>query len=104
MTKDLDTPEELALTEEVCDAVNVAITALSVDQDTAIVLREFEGLSYSQVAEAMFCLVGTVRLRVFRADEAIHYQLRHILDDGLGRSRRVAPAMRRSMSEVSCPV
>jgi RNA polymerase sigma-70 factor (ECF subfamily) len=104
MTKDLDTPEELALTEEVCDAVNAAITALSVDQQTAIVLRELEGLSYSQVAEAMFCPIGTVRSRVYRARKAIDYQLRHIFDDGLGRSRRVAPAMRRLMSEVSCPV
>jgi RNA polymerase sigma-70 factor (ECF subfamily) len=103
MTKDLDTPEELALTEEVCNAVNAAIAALSVDQQTAIVLRALEGLSYSRVAEIMFCPVGTVRSRVFRAREAIDHQLRHIFDDSLGRSRRVAPAMPRSMSEVSCP-
>jgi RNA polymerase sigma-70 factor (ECF subfamily) len=103
MTRELDTPEELVSTEEMCNAVNAAITALSSDQRTALVLRELDGLSYSQVAEAMFCPVGTVRSRVFRAREAIDHQLRHLFDDGLGRSRRVAPAMLRPRAEVSCP-
>lgn len=86
--RDLDTPEELALTNEICAAVNTAIEALGEEQRTAIVLREFHGLSYSQVAAAMSCPVGTVRSRVFRAREAIDGQLRHVFDDGLGRARR----------------
>ncbi len=86
--KELDTPEELALTDEICDSVNSAIEALCEEQRTAIVLREFQGLSYSQVASAMSCPVGTVRSRVFRAREAIDNQLRRIFDDGIGRSRR----------------
>jgi RNA polymerase sigma-70 factor (ECF subfamily) len=85
--KEMDTPEELALTEEICGAVNAAIDALADEQRTAIVLREFEGLTYSQVASAMSCPVGTVRSRVFRAREAIDHQLRHVFDDGLGRTR-----------------
>jgi RNA polymerase sigma-70 factor (ECF subfamily) len=87
---ELDTPEELALTEEICDLVNAAIESLSEEQRTAIVLREFEGLSYSQVASAMACPVGTVRSRVFRARETIDNQLRDIFDDGLGRVRHNA--------------
>jgi RNA polymerase sigma-70 factor (ECF subfamily) len=94
--KDLDTPEELALTEEICSAVNASIDALCEEQRTAIVLRELEGLSYSQVACAMSCPVGTVRSRVFRAREAIDDQLRHVFDDGLGRTRsRVSSGSRR---------
>jgi RNA polymerase sigma-70 factor (ECF subfamily) len=73
--KELDTPEELALTEEICDAVNGAIGELCEEQRTAIVLRELEGLSYSEVASAMSCPLGTVRSRVFRAREAINAQL-----------------------------
>ena len=84
--KELDTPEELALTDEICDSVNAAIEALCEEQRTAIVLREFQGLSYSQVASAMSCPVGTVRSRVFRAREAIDSQLRRVFDDGLGRA------------------
>jgi RNA polymerase sigma-70 factor (ECF subfamily) len=85
--REMDTPEELALTDEICGAVNAAIEALADEQRTAIVLREFEGLTYSQVASAMSCPVGTVRSRVFRAREAIDDQLRHVFDDGLGRAR-----------------
>jgi len=84
---DLDTPEELALTDEICSAVNASIEALGEEQRTAIVLREFQGLTYSQVASAMSCPVGTVRSRVFRAREAIDSQLRHVFDDGLGRTK-----------------
>jgi RNA polymerase sigma-70 factor, ECF subfamily len=85
--KEMDTPEELALTDEICGEVNAAIDALADEQRTAIVLREFEGLTYSQVASAMSCPVGTVRSRVFRAREAIDHQLRNVFDDGLGRAR-----------------
>lgn len=95
--KDLDTPEELALTEEIRSAVSASIDALREEQRTAIVLRELEGLSYSQVASAMSCPVGTVRSRVFRAREAIDNQLRHVFDDGLGRARNhMSPRSRRT--------
>jgi RNA polymerase sigma-70 factor, ECF subfamily len=96
MPADLDTPEELALTDEICDAVNNAIETLAEEQREAILLREFEGFSYSQVASAMSSPVGTVRSRVFRAREAIDGRLRRIFDDGLGRTRRAATSR-------SCP-
>jgi len=85
--RELDTPEDLALSDEAWGVVNAAIAALCEEQRIAIVLRELQGLSYSQVASTMDCPVGTVRSRVFRAREAIDRQLRHIIDDGLGRSR-----------------
>jgi RNA polymerase sigma-70 factor (ECF subfamily) len=85
--KDLDTPEDLALADEVFDAVNGAIESLCEEQRTAIVLRELQGLSYSQVASAMGCPVGTVRSRVFRARETINRQLCHAFDGGLARAR-----------------
>jgi RNA polymerase sigma-70 factor, ECF subfamily len=99
--QDRDTPEELALTDEICSAVNASIEALCEEQRTAIVLREFQGLSYSQVASAMSCPVGTVRSRVFRAREAIDDQLRQVFDDGLGRARNNASARSRNIPEVA---
>jgi RNA polymerase sigma-70 factor (ECF subfamily) len=97
--KELDTPEELALTDEIRDAVTAAIESLGEEQRHAIVLREIHGLSYSQVASTMSCPVGTVRSRVFRAREAIDNQLRHVFDDGLrrriaGKLQHVHPAAR----------
>jgi RNA polymerase sigma-70 factor (ECF subfamily) len=86
--KELDTPEDLALTDEIRDAVNTAIEGLSEEQRTAVTLRDFQGFSYSQVASAMSCPVGTVRSRVFRAREAIDHRVRHVFDDGLGRAPR----------------
>lgn len=99
--RDLDTPEELALTEEIRSAVSTSIDALCEEQRTAIVLRELEGLSYSQVASAMSCPVGTVRSRVFRAREAIDNQLRYVFDDGLGRAKNNLSSRSRQTPEVA---
>jgi RNA polymerase sigma-70 factor, ECF subfamily len=99
--QDRDTPEELALTDEICSAVDASIEALCEEQRTAIVLRELQGLSYSQVASAMSCPVGTVRSRVFRAREAIDNQLRQVFDDGLGRARNNGSARSRKIPEVA---
>jgi len=75
-----DTPEASALSEEIRVTVNEAIEQLPEDLRTAIVLREVEGLSYEEIAEAMDCPVGTVRSRIFRAREAIDRALQPLLD------------------------
>jgi RNA polymerase sigma-70 factor (ECF subfamily) len=60
--------------------VEKAMEQLPEDLRTAIVLRELEGLSYEEIAEAMDCPVGTVRSRIFRAREAIDKKLKPLLD------------------------
>lgn len=69
--KDIDTPEGLALTDEIRQTVNQAIQDLPEELRTAIMLREMEGMSYEEIAQTMECPVGTVRSRIFRAREAI---------------------------------
>jgi RNA polymerase sigma-70 factor (ECF subfamily) len=76
---DVDTPERLALTEEIGAAVNAAIQELPEELRTAILLREIEGMSYEEIAATMECPVGTVRSRIFRAREAIEKRLRPLL-------------------------
>lgn len=78
--KEGDTPEGIALTEEIRQVVERAMEQLPEDLRTAIVLRELEGLSYEEIAEAMDCPVGTVRSRIFRAREAIDKKLKPLLD------------------------
>jgi RNA polymerase sigma-70 factor (ECF subfamily) len=78
--KEIDTPEGVVLTEEIRKVVERAIQQLPEDLRTAIVLREIEGLSYEEIAEAMDCPVGTVRSRIFRAREAIDKRLQPLLD------------------------
>jgi RNA polymerase sigma-70 factor, ECF subfamily len=86
---DSETPESLLQTEEIRTTVNEAIEALPEDLRTAIVLRELEGLSYEDIAQAMDCPVGTVRSRIFRAREAIDKRLSEVFEGGLGRAEEL---------------
>jgi RNA polymerase sigma-70 factor (ECF subfamily) len=87
--QDPDTPEGMALTEEIRMIVNSAIEGLPEELKTAIVLRELDGLSYEEIAAAMECPVGTVRSRIFRAREAIDKRLREVFEGGLGRTEEM---------------
>ncbi|HEX7115014.1 MAG TPA: RNA polymerase sigma factor RpoE, partial [Steroidobacter sp.] len=78
--KDAETPEGVLLTDEIRSVVEKAMEQLPEDLRTAIVLRELEGLSYEEIAEAMDCPVGTVRSRIFRAREAIDKKLKPLLE------------------------
>ena len=51
--------------------VQEAIRSLPEDLRAALTLREFDGLSYEDIASVMDCPVGTVRSRIFRAREAV---------------------------------
>lgn len=74
------TPERELLSDEIAATVQLALDALPPDLRTAIVLREFEGMSYEEIAAAMECPIGTVRSRIFRAREAIDKRLRPLLE------------------------
>jgi RNA polymerase sigma-70 factor (ECF subfamily) len=78
--KDYASPERETLRDEIRETVFNAIEALPEDLKTAITLRELEGMSYEEIAEAMDCPIGTVRSRIFRAREAIDHQLRPLLE------------------------
>lgn len=74
-----DSPERLALTDEIRDTVSSSIEQLPPDLKQAIILREMEGLSYDEIADVMDCPIGTVRSRLFRAREAIDEALNPLL-------------------------
>jgi RNA polymerase sigma-70 factor (ECF subfamily) len=69
--RDAETPENSLFGDELRAKVNEALNDLPDDLRTAVTLREFDGLSYEEIAEVMECPVGTVRSRIFRAREAI---------------------------------
>jgi RNA polymerase sigma-70 factor (ECF subfamily) len=79
--RDFATPERRVLADEIAQTVQRALDDLPDDLRTAIMLREFEGMRYEEIATAMNCPIGTVRSRIFRAREAIDQQLRPLLDD-----------------------
>jgi len=74
--REIETPENALFGAELKAVVERAIDELPEDLRTAITLREFEGLSYEDIADIMNCPVGTVRSRIFRAREAIDTQVR----------------------------
>lgn len=77
--KEFDTPEHLLLQDEIARTIRDALNDLPDDLRTAISLRELEGLSYEEIAQAMDCPIGTVRSRIFRARDAIEKKLRPLL-------------------------
>ena len=82
--RDLENPENSLARDELERAINAAISALPDDLRSAVTLREFDGLSYEQIAEVMDCPVGTVRSRIFRAREAIDSRIRPLIDTRSG--------------------
>lgn len=77
--RDIATPESNLLTDEIVETVRNTINSLPEDLKVAISLRELEGLSYEEIAQAMDCPIGTVRSRIFRARETIDSQLEPLL-------------------------
>lgn len=73
-TEDIDivseeTPEEEVLKKERIKAVHDAIRKLPEEQREVIVLRELEGLQYTEIAEMLGISEGTVKSRISRGRE-----------------------------------
>ena len=66
---DQASPESSMMTDELAEIIKNSLNALPEDLRTALTLREFEGMSYEDIAAVMGCPVGTVRSRIFRARE-----------------------------------
>ncbi len=78
-------PESILAAKEIAAVVNAAMDDLPDDLRQAVILREIEGLSYEEIANAMSCPVGTVRSRIFRAREAISARVKPLLDKQAGK-------------------
>ncbi|MCB1646133.1 MAG: RNA polymerase sigma factor RpoE [Pseudomonadales bacterium] len=72
---EIENPENRMATDQLEAVVNKAINELPEELRVAVTLREFEGLSYEEIAAVMDCPVGTVRSRIFRARESIEKKI-----------------------------
>ena len=68
---ELNSPDAILQNDEMVTTIRTAIAGLPDELREAITLREFDGLSYEDIADVMDCPIGTVRSRIFRAREAI---------------------------------
>jgi RNA polymerase sigma-70 factor (ECF subfamily) len=74
-----DSPESLLMRDEMRDLVHQTLSELPDELRTALSLREFENMSYEEIASIMDCPVGTVRSRIFRARAAIDEALEPLI-------------------------
>lgn len=74
-----ENPESVLRRDELKSTIEEAIDELPADLRSAVTLREFDGLSYEQIAEVMECPVGTVRSRIFRAREMIDRRIQPLV-------------------------
>lgn len=77
--RELGSPERQMQRDQLQQAIDSALDELPEELRSALLLREFEGLSYEDIAKVLECPIGTVRSRIFRARDAI--------------DRRIAPLM-----------
>ncbi len=79
-----ETPDTILAAKEIAAVVNAAMDALPEELRQAVTLREIEGLTYEEIADAMNCPIGTVRSRIFRAREAISAKVKPLLEKQTG--------------------
>jgi RNA polymerase sigma-70 factor (ECF subfamily) len=75
-----NSPEEMVQNDELVEAIKKSIANLPPELKEAIQLREFDGLSYEDIAAVMNCPIGTVRSRIFRAREAIEQAIASLVE------------------------
>ena len=66
-----ENPENILEAEELRSLMMDAIQGLPDDIRTTLSLREFDGLSYEEIAEVQNCPIGTVRSRIHKGREIL---------------------------------
>lgn len=66
-----ESPEEAYENKEFHGMVREALSELSNEHKTVLVLREIQGYSYDEIAEIMDCTLGTVKSRINRARQSM---------------------------------
>jgi len=79
--RDLASPERLLHRDELQQALSQAIAGLPEELRSAFLLREYDGLSYEDIARILECPIGTVRSRIFRARDAVDRHIGPLLNE-----------------------
>ncbi|MBT5603796.1 MAG: sigma-70 family RNA polymerase sigma factor, partial [Gammaproteobacteria bacterium] len=74
-------PEDQLSGEQLKRVLQKALEDLPEELRVALMLREFDGLSYDEIAQIMDCPVGTVRSRIFRGRESIEKSITKMESD-----------------------
>lgn len=79
-------PLEVLLKEELNEKIEEIIDNLPPTQREVLILREIEGLSYSEIADITDAELGQVKIRLHRARKSLANELRPYLAGGKGRN------------------
>lgn len=75
ISKEDDDPDILLEKKEKQQIIWDAIHALPSHQQTAVILKQFQGLSYAEIAKVMHCSVSSVESRLHRAKKNLQKKL-----------------------------
>ena len=88
---DVDSPQDILSASELRDLIFESLTTLGEETRTALSLREFDGLSYEQIAQIVKCPVGTVRSRIFRGREVIEEIVQnHMENHSINKNKKIS--------------
>lgn len=69
-----------ASAREIGEQIAAAVAKLPEDQRTALVLAEYQGLSYAEIAGVMHCSERSVESRLYRAKQTLRSWLQHLIE------------------------
>ena len=72
---DIETPQDIAVTNEFQERVAAAMELLNVKHREVLVLRNVKSLSYEEIANHLEISIGTVKSRIARARESLRDRL-----------------------------
>lgn len=77
----VENPAARSHAAEIASRVDEALTVLSPSQRAVFAMRHYEGMKLNEIAVAMECSVGSVKVHLFRALRKLQTELKEFWDD-----------------------
>ena len=77
----VDGPDARTRASEIADHVHGALSVLSPTQRAVFAMRHYEGLALNEIAEALGCSVGSVKVHLFRALKKLQTELSDLWEE-----------------------
>ena len=78
---DILTPLESLVSKDNAELVRTAIGRLKAEYHEVLILREYEGFSYAEIAEVTETTLDSVKARIFKARKALAAHLEHLFKE-----------------------
>lgn len=78
----VEAADEGLMQGEISSEIQKAMHKLPLNQKEALVLREFQNLSYQEISEVMQCSVENVKVLIFRGREQLRKELSSFMQEG----------------------